>query len=106
MPEIYTEVKMKHQVTLMDSYDHITKVWHEWGDLTGRHYKPVERYKADGAKILFLTMGCLSEVAEIAVDELQAAGESVGLVKLRLWRPFPFADLRAGPVRGRPGHRL
>jgi pyruvate ferredoxin oxidoreductase alpha subunit len=94
MPEIYTEVKMKHQVTLMDSYDHITKVWHEWGNLTGRHYKPVERYKADGAKILFLTMGCLSEVAEIAVDELQAAGESVGLVKLRLWRPFPFADLR------------
>jgi pyruvate ferredoxin oxidoreductase alpha subunit len=95
MPEIYTEVKMKHQATLMDSYDHITKVWNEWGDLTGRRYKPVERYKADGAKILFLTMGCLSEVAEIAVDELQAAGESVGLIKLRLWRPFPFADLRA-----------
>ncbi len=78
----------------MNSYDHITKVWSEWGDLTGRHYKPVERYKADDAKILFLTMGCLSEVAEIAVDELQAAGESVGLIKLRLWRPFPFADLR------------
>ena len=95
MPEIYTEVKMKHQATLMDSYDHITKVWNEWGDLTGRRYKPVERYKANGAKILFLTMGCLSEVAEIAVDELQAAGESVGLVKLRMWRPFPFADLRA-----------
>jgi pyruvate ferredoxin oxidoreductase alpha subunit len=95
MPEIYTEVKMKHQATLMDSYDHITKVWNEWGDLTGRRYKPVERYKADGAKILFLTMGCLSEVAEIAVDELQAAGESVGLIKLRMWRPFPFADLRA-----------
>ena len=94
MPEIYTEVKMKHQVTLMNSYDHIIKVWSDWGNLTGRHYKPVERYKADGAKILFLTMGCLSEVAEIAVDELQAAGESVGLVKLRLWRPFPFADLR------------
>ncbi len=94
MPEIYTEVKMKHQVTLMNSYEHITKVWREWGNLTGRQYQPVERYKTDGAKILFLTMGCLSEVAEIAVDELQAAGESVGLVKLRLWRPFPFADLR------------
>jgi pyruvate ferredoxin oxidoreductase alpha subunit len=95
MPEIYTEVKMKHQVTLMDSYDHITRVWDEWAGLTGRQYKPVERYKADGAKTLFLTMGCLGEVAEVAVDELQAAGESVGLIKLRLWRPFPFADLRA-----------
>lgn len=94
MPEIYTEVKMKHQVTLMDSYQQITQVWDEWAGLTGRRYQPVERYKTDGAKILFLTMGCLSEVAEVAVDELKAAGEAVGLVKLRLWRPFPFADLR------------
>jgi pyruvate ferredoxin oxidoreductase alpha subunit len=94
MPEIYTEVKMNHQVTLTNSYEHIIKVWEEWGNLTGRHYKPVERYKADGAKTLFLTMGCLGEVAEIAVEELQAAGESVGLIKLRLWRPFPFAELR------------
>ena len=94
MPEIYTEIKMKHQVTLMESYNHIRAVWDEWAALTGRAYKPVERYKADNAKTLFLTMGCLSEVAELAVDELQAAGESVGLVRLRLWRPFPFADLR------------
>ena len=94
MPEIYTEVKMQHQAVLTASYDHILQVWREWGDLTGRHYKPVERYKADGAKVLFLTMGCLSEVAEVAIDELQAAGESVGLVKLRLWRPFPFTELR------------
>jgi len=94
MPEIYTEVKMKHQVTLMNSYEHIVKVWQEWGDRTGRRYQPVERYKTEGAKTLLLTMGCLGEVAEIAVDELRAAGEAVGLVKLRLWRPFPFADLR------------
>lgn len=95
MPEIYTEVKMKHQVTLMESHQHITAVWDEWAKLTGRAYKPVERYKTDNASTLFLTMGCLGEVAEIAVDELQAAGESVGLVELRLWRPFPFAELRA-----------
>ncbi len=95
MPEIYTEVKMKHQVTLMESQDIITSVWGEWANLTGRTYQPVERYKADNASTLFLTMGCLGEVAEIAVDELQAAGESVGLIELRLWRPFPFAELRA-----------
>lgn len=94
MPEIYTEVKMKHQVTLMNAYDHITQVWQEWADITGRHYHPVESYKTEGAKVLLLTMGCLGEVAEVAVDELQAAGEPVGLLKLRMWRPFPFADLR------------
>ena len=94
MPEVYTEVKMGHQMALTGAYEHILKVWKEWGDLTGRHYKPVEKYKTDGAKILLLTMGCLSEVAEVAVDEMRDAGLEVGLLKLRMWRPFPFADLR------------
>ena len=94
MPEMYTEMKMAHQMSLTNSYEHILKVWEEFGKLTGRHYQPVERYKTKGAKVLLLTMGSLSEVAEIAVDELRAAGQPVGLLKLRLWRPFTFKDLR------------
>ena len=94
MPELFTEVKMAHQMALVNSYDRILKVWKEFGDLTGRHYQPVEHYKTEGAKVLLLTMGCLGEVAEVAVDEMRAAGEKVGLLKLRMWRPFPFTDLR------------
>jgi pyruvate ferredoxin oxidoreductase alpha subunit len=94
MPEIYTEVKMKHQVTLTESYDHILKVWDEWAKLTGRAYQPVERFMIEGAKVVFLIMGCLAEVAQIAVEEMRANGLPVGLLKLRMWRPFPFKDLR------------
>ncbi len=94
MPEIYTEVKMNHQVTLTNAYDHILSVWQEWGKLTGRQYHPVERFMTEDAKILLLTMGCLSEVAEIAVEEMREQGLPVGLLKLRMWRPFPFKDLR------------
>ncbi len=94
MPEIYLEVKMKHQVTLMNSYDRILAIWEEWGRLTGRHYQPVERFRTEGAKILLLTMGCLGEVAAVAVEELREQGLPVGLLSLRLWRPFPFAALR------------
>jgi pyruvate ferredoxin oxidoreductase alpha subunit len=39
-------------------------------------------------------MGSMGETAEIAIDELRAKGLAVGLVKLRLWRPFPFAEIR------------
>jgi len=94
MPEIYTEVKMNHQVTLTESYDHIRKVWDEWAKLTGRAYQPVERFMTEGAKVVFLIMGCLAEVAQIAVEDMRAQGLPVGLLKLRLWRPFPFEDLR------------
>jgi pyruvate ferredoxin oxidoreductase alpha subunit len=95
MPELYTETKMAHHVALANSYGHILEVWREWGELTGRHYQPVEKYRTDGAKVLLLLMGSLAEVAEVAVDEMRDEGLSVGLIKPRLWRPFPFKDLRA-----------
>lgn len=94
MPEIYTEVKYAHQVALTNSYQHILKVWDEWAELTGRRYRPVETYLTEDAQVLFLTMGSLTEVAEVAVEEMRAQGLPVGLVSLRLWRPFPFEALR------------
>jgi pyruvate ferredoxin oxidoreductase alpha subunit len=94
LPELYAEIKMAHQVALTNSRGPILEVWREWAALTGRQYRPVERYRTEGARILLLLMGSLAEVAELAVDELREAGEAVGLLKPRLWRPFPFADLR------------
>ena len=60
----------------------------------GRTYKPVETYKTEGSDILLLTMGSMGETAELAIDELRAQGLAVGLVKLRLWRPFPFEEIK------------
>jgi pyruvate ferredoxin oxidoreductase alpha subunit len=54
----------------------------------------VEKYHSDGAKIVLMTMGSVGETASVAVDQMRAAGKDVGLVRLRLWRPFPFEELR------------
>jgi pyruvate ferredoxin oxidoreductase alpha subunit len=94
MPELFTEVKMAHQVALTNAHGPILEVWKEWGELTGRHYQPVETYRTEGAKVLLLIMGSLAEVAETAVDAMRDQGLPVGLVRIRLWRPFPFAELR------------
>ena len=94
MPEIYTETKMAHDQALRGSRAVIDEVWREWGELTGRHYNAVETYKTEGADTVLMTMGSFSETASMAVDQMRAAGRKVGLVSLRLWRPFPEADLR------------
>ena len=39
-------------------------------------------------------MGSMGETAEVAVDELRKQGVSVGHLSLRLWRPFPFEELK------------
>jgi len=98
-PIIYSEAKWAQEVSLTASRDAILECWKDFGDRFGRYYSPVERYKADDAKVLLLTMGSFSETAATAVDEMREEGMNVGLVKLRLWRPFPFNDLRAA-VKG------
>jgi pyruvate ferredoxin oxidoreductase alpha subunit len=93
-PFIYTEVKWAQEINLENSKDVILEVWREFGRAFGRHYSPIEQYQTDGAKVLLLTMGSYSETAMVAVDKMRDDGKEVGLLKLRLWRPFPYEELR------------
>lgn len=66
----------------------------EWAELTGRSWGVLERYRCDGAKAVIVTLGSMCGTARETVDAMRAAGEAVGLVKLRLFRPFPLQALR------------
>ena len=57
--------------------------------LTGRKYNLVDYYGAKDADRVIVIMGSGAEAAEETVDYLNAKGEKVGLVKVRLFRPFP-----------------
>lgn len=94
-PAIYTEARKAQEEALIATKGTIQKVWDEFGKKFGRHYTPVDTYKTEDAEILLLTMGSFSQTAEIAIDKMRGEGKRVGLVKLRLWRPFPFEELRA-----------
>ncbi|MHB1122162.1 MAG: pyruvate ferredoxin oxidoreductase [Ramlibacter sp.] len=66
----------------------------EWAELTGRSWGVLERYRCDGAKAVIVTLGSMCGTARETVDAMRAAGEAVGLLKLRLFRPFPVQALR------------
>ena len=72
------------------------------GELTGRRYKLVDYHGHPDAERVVVVMGSGAEVAHEAVDWLVARGERVGVVKIRLYRPFPAEALLAaipGTVR-------
>ena len=93
-PVIYTEAKWAQEVHLRSTKDVILECWQKFGKDFQRHYNPVEEYRSEGARVLLLTMGSFSETAMLAIDEMRDKGKDVGLIKLRLWRPFPFEELR------------
>ena len=93
-PEIFTECKKAQEEALLATMPIIEKVWEELEQVCGRKYSAVETYRVEDAKILLLTMGSFGETARVAIDEMRETGEEVGLVSLRLWRPFPFAQFK------------
>ncbi len=93
-PVMYTEAKKAQEVNLRASKKIILEHWAEFGKAFGRHYHPIEQYRTEGAKTLLLTLGSFGETAMTAVDKLRSEGKEVGLLKLRLWRPFPFEEVR------------
>lgn len=94
-PNVYTEAKKAQEEAFLKIKPHLIKGWDEFEKVFGQRYKPVETYNMEGAETAMITMGSYSETAMLAVDELRAKGKKVGLTRIRLWRPFPFEELRA-----------
>ncbi len=93
-PVIYSEAKWAQEVNLKASKEVILQCWADFGKTFQRHYSPVESYHTEGAKTLLLTMGSFSETAMTAIDKMKGEGKEIGLVRIRLWRPFPFEEFR------------
>jgi pyruvate ferredoxin oxidoreductase alpha subunit len=83
---------MEARAQIRDAQERARKViletFEEWGKLTGRKYKPIESYKMEDAEYAFVTMGSSAGNARTTVDELREKGEKVGLIKIRVYRPF------------------
>jgi pyruvate-ferredoxin/flavodoxin oxidoreductase len=61
--------------------------------LTGRQYRLCEYVGAPDAERVLVLMGSGAEAAEETVEHLTSRGEKVGMIKVRLYRPFPAAEL-------------
>jgi pyruvate ferredoxin oxidoreductase alpha subunit len=94
-PDIYSEARRAAIAALENSYQVVVEHFGGLKQQFGRSYQPVETYRSEDAETLFITMGSLSQTCMSAVDEMREAGSKVGLVRIRLWRPFPAADFLA-----------
>jgi pyruvate ferredoxin oxidoreductase alpha subunit len=95
IPDVYTEAKKAQDEAIKGAKPVVIEAWNEFAKLFGRKYQPVESYKTEGADTLLVTMGSTSETAMTAVDQMRAAGRKVGIVRIRLYRPFPKEEFLA-----------
>lgn len=68
----------------------------EFAGRFGRSYGGlVDEYRCDDARVVLVTMGSMTGTAREAVDQLRSEGYRVGLLKIRVFRPFPVDEIAA-----------
>ncbi|MBS4031948.1 MAG: pyruvate ferredoxin oxidoreductase [Clostridiales bacterium] len=89
----YFEVKRAQAQGMLNASAVIKKVGTEFAGISGRSYDFFETYRLEDAEYAIIALGSAAGTARTAVDELREQGERVGLLKLRMFRPFPAQEL-------------
>lgn len=71
----------------------ILSVAKDFEQMTGRSYSFFEEYKMEDAESALVVIGSSAGTAKEAVNELRRKGKKVGLIKIRVFRPFPMEEL-------------
>ena len=91
----YMEHKVQQAQAMKNAKRAVLEVAADFERTFGRHYGFFEEYHMDDAEAAIVLIGSTAGTAKACVDEMRAAGKKVGLVKLRVFRPFPREELAA-----------
>ncbi|WP_027891261.1 pyruvate ferredoxin oxidoreductase [Calidithermus chliarophilus] len=94
MPDSYFELRYQLQEALERVPGVLEALCRGYARLSGREYAAFESYRLEDAERALVVMGSAAGTAKEAIDRLREQGEKVGLLKLRLFRPFPAQALR------------
>ena len=87
-PDVYFQGREGANLYYNACPDIVQRIMDEFGKRTGRHYQIYEYYGANDADRVIVLMGSGCETVHETVDYLNARGEKLGVVKVRLYRPF------------------
>jgi len=95
-PRVFTEYRVKHMAAMQRTKTKLEEIEEEFQKIFGRRYGgQIEEYRCEDADIVLVAMNSCVGTAKVIVDQKRDEGLKVGLVKVRLFRPFPQEKLAA-----------
>ncbi len=89
----YAEFRAQQQAAMNSALVAAEKTFEKWKGKFGRAYSAVEKHMMDDADYAFVVAGFNALTCRSAVDALRARGERVGMLRIRMLRPFPAAAM-------------
>ncbi len=87
------EAKKNQEIALENSKEVILEIAKKFAAISGKEYSLFEEYRTEDADYVMLIIGSAAGTAKQAVDELREQGKKVGVLKLRVFRPFPAEEI-------------
>lgn len=91
----YMEIKKAQAEAMKGAKQHIQETAEAFAQVSGRKYGFFESYHMEDAETAVVVIGSSAGTGKAAVDRLRSRGKRAGLIKLRVFRPFPMEELAA-----------
>ena len=93
MQDYYFEHRYQLAQAMRDSKKIILDIAKEFKAKFGREYSFYEKYKMDDADVAIVTIGSAAGTTKAVINELREQGIKAGLIKIRIFRPFPAEEI-------------
>lgn len=93
LTDLYHEYKRAQHEVMTKVSDVVLDVAADFEKMTGRKYELFEKYKMNDAEIAIVIMSSAAGTTKDIIDEYRKKGVKIGLIKPRLFRPFPFKEM-------------
>ncbi|OIP38599.1 pyruvate ferredoxin oxidoreductase [Candidatus Desantisbacteria bacterium CG2_30_40_21] len=91
--DYFFEHKRQQIEAMNTALPHIVEIGREFAKVSGRDYDFAERYRLIDAEIAIVVLGSTAGTAKVVIDELREKGIKAGLLKIRVFRPFPEKEI-------------
>jgi pyruvate/2-oxoacid:ferredoxin oxidoreductase alpha subunit len=92
-PGIYMEMRESIQNAMARVPEVYARIQDDFAARFGRSYGPLEPYRCEDAEVVLVMAGTTAGTCRQLVQDLRARGERIGLLRLKMFRPFPAAEL-------------
>jgi len=93
LPDYYFEIRAQLDQAMKQAKKRYLEMGRELKKITGHDYPYFEKYRLDNAQAVIVTMGSTAGTSKVVVDKLRKQGKRVGLLKINLFRPFPYQEV-------------
>ncbi len=93
LPDSYFEFKIDQEDAIVEAKKKYLEITKEFKKFSGRSYDLFEKYQTDDAEYIVIVAGSTAGTGKNVVDKLRKKGQKVGLLKIKLFRPFPYEEI-------------